>query len=79
MPRWYAHSMDVDEPISPEQAERLRQRMASLDGKTGRGGCDVCDATFEFVTISLGESELRIFHQAQCDAKMDWIVRLGRV
>jgi hypothetical protein len=71
--------MDVDEPISPEQAERLRQRMASLDGKTGRGGCDVCDATFEFVTISLGESELRIFHQAQCDATMDWIVRLGRV
>jgi hypothetical protein len=52
--------------------------MASLDGKTGRGGCDVCNATYEFVTLSLGESELRIFHEAHCDAKMNWIVSLGR-
>jgi hypothetical protein len=70
--------MDADEQITPQEAERLRQRMASLDGKTGRGGCDVCNATYEFVTLSLGESELRIFHEAHCDAKMNWIVSLGR-
>jgi hypothetical protein len=64
--------------ISPEKAERLRQRMASLDGKTGRGGCDHCLATYEFVTISLGESELRVYHEANCICQLQWIVQLEK-
>jgi hypothetical protein len=67
-----------DDQFSPEKAERLRQRMASLDGKTGRGGCEFCDATYEFVTIALGESELRIFHEPDCDRQLQWLVQLRR-
>jgi hypothetical protein len=67
-----------DEPISPEEAERLRQRMASLDGKTGNGGCDYCAATYEFVTIALGESELRIYHEPDCTRQLQWLVQLKK-
>lgn len=71
--------MSFDEnPISPEKAESLRQRMAALDGKTGRGGCEFCDATYEFVTIALGESELRIFHEPDCDQQLQWLVSFNR-
>lgn len=62
--------------MSPDEAERLRQKMASLDGKTGLGGCEFCKATYEFVTIALGESELRIYHEPECTRQLQWLVQL---
>ena len=70
--------MDEEGPISSEEAEALRQRMAALDGKTGRGGCDFCEATYEFFTISLGESELRVYHEIDCTKQLQWLVHLNK-
>ena len=46
--------------------EGVRQRMAALDGHVSRGGCKHCDATYEWTTISLGESRIDIYHDVDC-------------
>lgn len=42
------------------------QRLASIDGKTGRGGCEECDATYEIIYAGHGIGHMRITHQRTC-------------
>ena len=55
--------MDDDER---KRLEEMRQKMAALDGKRGYGGCEFCDAVYEFKTISLGRSDLIVWHVPGC-------------
>ena len=49
-----------------KRLNNLRQNMAALDGKRGYGGCEYCDASYEFKTISLGRSDLLVWHVPGC-------------
>lgn len=37
-----------------------------MDGHEHPGGCDDCDATVRWTTISLGESRIDIIHDVNC-------------
>lgn len=50
-----SRSLDPDEHI-----------LASVDGKTGRGGCEHCDATYEIIYAGMGIGHLRIRHTPKC-------------
>lgn len=41
-------------------------KLASIDGKTGRGGCQQCDATYEIIYAGHGIGHMRITHQRSC-------------
>lgn len=51
----------TDQPLTPNQ-----QLLASLDGKTGRGGCEHCDAVYEIIHAGQGIAHMRIRHEPSC-------------
>jgi hypothetical protein len=54
-------NVDIDEPLSERE-----QEFASLDGQTGKGGCESCDADYEFSYRGRGVGTLRVRHQLLC-------------
>lgn len=55
--------LSMDEARSISERE---QRFAALDGKTGRGGCDQCDAIYTFAYAGQGIGHLTVAHHVNC-------------
>jgi hypothetical protein len=53
--------VDDDEPLTERE-----QEFASLDGQTGYGGCEQCNATYEFTYTGRGLGSLRVRHELLC-------------
>ena len=45
---------------------RREQEFAALDGKTGRGGCEQCDAIYTFAYAGEGIGHLTVAHHVNC-------------